>query len=110
MLEKDNDAESGLCNVNDYKKSDLNHSNHEYAMLFLRLCLKVVIWSLLFALFIRLEFGLVYFICSLIFFICYNTSKRKKGRLSPYSVFNRNLERMKSVSEHHSEDNMVYVY
>ena len=102
MLTKD--AESGFSNTND--DTELNLKKRETAIRCLKITLKFVIWALLFALFIHLEFGLVYFICSLLFFICYNTNKRKKGRLSPYSVFNRNLERMKTVSKDDPEDNI----
>ena len=61
----------------------------------INLILKFVLWLILFFIFIKLEFGLVYFIISLIVAIYLNTSKtKKKGVLSAYSVFNPNLERL----------------
>ena len=61
----------------------------------INLILKFVLWLILFIIFIKLEFGLVYFIISLIVAIYLNTSKtKKKGVLSAYSVFNPNLERL----------------
>ena len=70
-----------------------------------KLFLKFALWSTLFALFIRFEFGLVYFVVSLLVIIYLNTSnrrrgtrmKRRKGELSAYSVFNKNVERIQGT-------------
>ena len=68
-----------------------------------KLMLKFLLWSTLFALFVRFEFGLVYFVVSLLVLIYFNTSKRSKrqrrrqGELSAYSVFNRNVERIQGT-------------
>ena len=68
-----------------------------------KLMLKFLLWSTLFALFVRFEFGLVYFVVSLLVLIYLNTSKRSKrqrrrqGELSAYSVFNRNVERIQGT-------------
>jgi Flp pilus assembly protein TadB len=68
-----------------------------------KLMLKFLLWSTLFALFVRFEFGLVYFVLSLLVLIYLNTSKRSKrkrrrqGELSAYSVFNRNVERIQGT-------------
>eukprot|EP01117_Protostelium_nocturnum_P017195 TRINITY_DN6963_c0_g1_i1.p1 TRINITY_DN6963_c0_g1~~TRINITY_DN6963_c0_g1_i1.p1 ORF type:complete len:149 (-),score=48.45 TRINITY_DN6963_c0_g1_i1:160-561(-) len=51
--------------------------------------LGLVMWLLLFFVFVRLEFGIVFFICSVFFFIFYNLGSRNKGEMSAYSVFNR---------------------
>lgn len=62
--------------------------------------LKFLLWAILFAIFIKLEFGLVYFIVSILIIIFLNTRnyKEKKSsstnKLSAYSVFNPNLERI----------------
>ncbi|PRP79412.1 hypothetical protein PROFUN_08173 [Planoprotostelium fungivorum] len=47
------------------------------------------LWFLLFFVFIRLEFGVVFFICSLFFLMFSNLGQRKEGELSAYNVFNR---------------------
>jgi hypothetical protein len=70
-----------------------------------KLFLKFALWSTLFALFIRFEFGLVYFVVSLLVIIYLNTSnrrkgsrmRRRKGELSAYSVFNKNVERIQGT-------------
>ena len=60
------------------------------------LILKVVLWFILFGLFVELEFGIVYVILSLFVIIYFNTStkKRSKNKLSAYSVFNKDYERL----------------
>ena len=60
------------------------------------LILKVVLWFILFGLFVELEFGIVYVILSLFVIIYFNTStkKRSKHKLSAYSVFNKDYERL----------------
>ena len=61
-----------------------------------KLVLKFLLWSVLFAIFLRFEFGAVYFVVSLLVIIYFNTGKRKRksGQLSAYSVFNPNVERI----------------
>lgn len=63
---------------------------------FLIIGLKVVLFLILWALFIEIQFGAVFFVFSVIVFICYNTKKKSKTDKSPsaYSVFNRNCERL----------------
>ncbi|XP_071962797.1 SAYSvFN domain-containing protein 1-like [Antedon mediterranea] len=59
--------------------------------------LKVLLWLLLFALFIHIEFGVIFFMLS-IFYLMYITMTvgipRRYGELSAYSVFNRDFERI----------------
>ncbi|XP_041354880.1 SAYSvFN domain-containing protein 1-like [Gigantopelta aegis] len=58
--------------------------------------LKVVLWFVLWAIFLELQFGAVYFVVSLLFII-YRTTRtgpKKTGDLSAYSVFNPNCERI----------------
>jgi hypothetical protein len=62
---------------------------------FIKILLHFLLWLSLFIIFIRIEFGLVYFVCSLLVIIYLNTNvKRRKGFLSAYSVFNPNVERL----------------
>ena len=60
------------------------------------LVLKFLLWLILFGLFCEIEFGIVYVVLSLFFIIYYNTStkKRSKSKLSAYSVFNENFEKL----------------
>ncbi|XP_078276270.1 SAYSvFN domain-containing protein 1 [Rhinoraja longicauda] len=53
--------------------------------------LKVLLWLVLLGLFIELEFGLVYFVFSMFYWIYIGTrapSEKKQGEVSAYSVFN----------------------
>lgn len=52
--------------------------------------LKLVIWISLMAFFVEIQFGSVFLIVSMFYFVIVNTSTggRKDGQLSPYSVFN----------------------
>lgn len=49
-------------------------------------------WFLLLYIFIRIEFGLVYIISSLLYFIFANLGKRREGELSAYHVFNKDFK------------------
>ncbi|KAH9496137.1 SAYSvFN domain-containing protein 1 [Bulinus truncatus] len=56
---------------------------------------KTLLWIILWALFIELQFGAVYFTVSLLLFICFSTrTGPKDDKLSAYSVFNENCERI----------------
>ena len=60
--------------------------------------LKLLLWALLQAIFIMVEFGVVFFIVSL-FYLIYATMEnnaqfRRKGELSAYSVFNKGQKRL----------------
>lgn len=59
--------------------------------------LKIVLWCCLWAFFITLEFGAVFFIASLFYFMFTNfrKSEKKVGEISAYSVFNPNCEAIK---------------
>ncbi|CAF0796033.1 unnamed protein product [Didymodactylos carnosus] len=56
--------------------------------------LKIVLWLTLFIIFIRLEFGAVYFIISFLYIIWMNLGRRDRSKLSAYSVFNPNFEKI----------------
>ncbi len=75
----------------------------------LKLCLMVALYFILFALFIILEFGIVYFLVSSILIMYFNTGDRKKRRgLSAYSVFNPNMERIHgTVTAEQLQNNML---
>lgn len=63
------------------------------------LVLKVVLWCLLMALFVTLEFGAVFFILSVFYVMFSNFRKTAKSsnELSAYSVFNPNCETLKGT-------------
>lgn len=69
----------------------------EFKLYIIQLILKVSLWLVLFILFIKLEFGAVYFVISLLVLIYMNTNVKKKGKISAYSVFNPNLERIQGT-------------
>ena len=56
--------------------------------------LKVLLWVVLWGFFIKIEFGVVYFVVSILFFLFHSLrgSKRKPSEPSAYSVFNKNCE------------------
>jgi Flp pilus assembly protein TadB len=92
VLKEQTEATSLINNKEEEEEEEeVYYSKHFIIILFL----KFILWLILFVIFIKLEFGLVYFIISLILVIYLNTSKnKKKGVLSAYSVFNPNLERL----------------
>lgn len=60
----------------------------------IKIVLSFLLWAILFVIFIKLEFGVVYFVISLLVIIYLNTGRRKPGTKSAYSVFNPNVERI----------------
>lgn len=60
--------------------------------------LKFFVWLTLYLIFIRLEFGAIYFIISLLY-IMWSTlgSHRRRDQLSAYSVFNPNFEKIQGT-------------
>lgn len=58
------------------------------------LVLKIILWLILWKLFILIEFGTVYFILSLFYWVYFSMSygSRKDGEPSAYSVFNKDFE------------------
>ena len=60
--------------------------------------LKFLIWLTLFVIFLRLEFGVIYFIISLLYLIWNSLdSRRRRNELSAYSVFNPNFEKIQGT-------------
>lgn len=59
-----------------------------------RTALKVLLWLVLWGFFIEIEFGVVYFVVSVLFFLFHSLqgSRRKPSEPSAYSVFNENCE------------------
>ena len=53
-----------------------------------------ILWFCLYRLFLRFNFGGIYFMLTIICLIFLNLGKRKPGELSAYSVFNPNHERI----------------
>ena len=61
-----------------------------------------IIWYSLYRLFLKYNFGAVYFMITIIVLIFLNLGQRKPGELSAYSVFNPNHERiLGSMSNNH---------
>lgn len=61
-----------------------------------QLTLTILMWIFAWLFCIEHQFGAVFFVVSMIFFIYYNTrtGRKEKNRLSAYSVFNPNCERI----------------
>jgi len=75
--------------------SEVKESTKDFRLYWLKKFLKASVWLLLWGFFVSIEFGLVYFVCSCLFFIVLSMrggKKRKSGALSAYSVFNKNFE------------------
>lgn len=80
----------------EYRKSGLSKDDFEKGMNPLLLLTIICVWILFFRYSINYGFGTVYFLFSIIGFIFFNLSdrKRKPWELSAYSIFNRNGERL----------------
>jgi hypothetical protein len=92
-LRKTNDVKNKII-LNEIE-SDNDKLNEPFKYYIIKLTLKILLWTTLFALFIKLEFGIPYFIISLLIIIFLNTNVgRNKSKISAYSVFNPNLERI----------------
>ena len=76
-----------------------SENDEDFKIKVAKIVLKILLWLILFVLFIQLEFGAVYFVISLLIIIYLNTSKRKNGQISAYSVFNPNMERIQGNSD-----------
>lgn len=61
--------------------------------------LKALLWLTLFGFFVEVEFGVVFVVSSVFYFIYSSMrgSKRKSSELSAYSVFNKNFERIEGT-------------
>lgn len=60
-------------------------------------------------LFIKLEFGFVYFMISCFILIFLNLGVRKEGEMSAYSVFNENCERLLGqITNEHFERDLLF--
>lgn len=60
--------------------------------------IKCLLWFTLLVIFIRLEFGAIYFIISLLYLIWTSmNSRRRRNQLSAYSVFNKNFEKIQGT-------------
>lgn len=55
-----------------------------------------VLWTTVYAIFIKLEFGIVYLIVSglVLMYVNTRTGPKKKNEISAYSVFNKNCEKI----------------
>ncbi len=60
--------------------------------------IKFFLWLTLFVIFIRIEFGAVYFVVSLLYIMWYSLNRRRRrNELSAYSVFNPNFEKIQGT-------------
>lgn len=60
--------------------------------------IKLMLWLTLFVIFIRLEFGAIYFIISLLYLMWRSLgARRRRNELSAYSVFNPNFEKIQGT-------------
>ena len=60
--------------------------------------LKLLVWLTLLIIFIRLQFGVIYFIISLFYLIWTNLgTRRQRHQLSAYSVFNPHFEKIQGT-------------
>ena len=61
--------------------------------------IKFFLWLTLFVIFIRIEFGAVYFAISLLYLMWYSLGRRRRrqNELSAYSVFNPNFEKIQGT-------------
>jgi len=72
----------------DEETKDRTWSRIDYAIFFV----KFLVWACIQMIFVKIEFGAVFFIVSCILFMTSNLGKRKSGEASAYSVFNENCE------------------
>ena len=61
---------------------------------FIKFLLQFTLWSTLLAIFVKLEFGVVYIVVSSLVLLYLNTNIGKRKGVSAYSVFNPNVERL----------------
>ena len=83
-----------MLEIQEEENMDIDTANQINKSFMINVVLKFLLWIILLIIFIKLEFGIVYFVVSLLFLIYFNTSVRRKSGLSAYSVFNPNLERL----------------
>lgn len=83
-------------NVVEQDEDQLDEDMESFNVRAAKRALKFLLWCILYAIFIRLEFGIVYVVVSSFVIIYFNTStgKKKKNTVSAYSVFNPNVERL----------------
>ena len=77
------------ANIKEYKSE-----SEKTKMSDLKKLIIILIWIYFYKLFIEWEFGIIYFLCTIIVLIFTNLGKRKPGELSAYSVFNPNFEQL----------------
>ena len=86
-------------NVTDKPEETIQFGHRAGPFNWLTFSLKLLLWILLFGFFVEIGFGQAFFVSSGIFFMVYflKGSRRKKGELSAYSVFNKNMERLEGT-------------
>ncbi|CAH0551914.1 unnamed protein product [Brassicogethes aeneus] len=76
---------------NESVDSTINCNNYSYMKWVLYL-LTFLLWVTTYVIFIKLAFGSVNFVVSMLVFMYVNTGKRKRGEVSAYSVFNKDCK------------------
>lgn len=80
-----------------FKSESVSADTSEVSKWALRV-LKLLLWFCLWGLFIELQFGAVFFSISLLLFVYFNTrTGPKDDKLSAYSVFNKDCERIQGT-------------
>lgn len=85
--------------------------NGDWRLKYLYLGLMILTWLLFYVAFLKIGFGAVYFAISALLFIYYNTktSRRKKGEISAYSVFNKDCQSIDgTLKSEHLEKQLMY--
>ena len=84
---------TGSVNTQDQQQQE-ETLEHSPKPTWLSRLLKVLLWLVLWGFFIEIEFGVVYFVVSILFFLFHSLrgSRRKPSEPSAYSVFNKNCE------------------
>ncbi|XP_045502593.1 uncharacterized protein LOC123699643 [Colias croceus] len=87
LLEESVDLTSEVSEVESIEE---NQESWRYCMI--KWTIYAIIWLTLFIYFLKLQFGAVFFVISVLIGICLNTSTKpkKRGEVSAYSVFNEN--------------------
>ncbi|KAG1663866.1 SAYSvFN domain-containing protein 1 [Nymphon striatum] len=95
-VKKDEEIDSMSTNaVTEIEPEDSNvDTNYLKNLKNIRYIVVIILWCLLMLLFLKIEFGAVFFASSLLIFLFLNTrtEPKKDGEISAYSVFNPNCE------------------
>ncbi|XP_019875024.2 uncharacterized protein LOC109603013 [Aethina tumida] len=83
---------NGDINNDESDSEKTSHEQESTYIIWILYILYFTLWITLYVIFIKLEFGCVYFLLSLLIGMFWNTRKKKPGEISAYSVFNEGCE------------------